>query len=103
VLVGIALERDHLQHFTAIHSQGQILITTDCNFRDKFVQAKGSLARFDTPVRISLRYLEEVQLHLVRATHEDLAFFHFVTIKSGMISSINFNNKANILDNYSIF
>lgn len=45
---------------------------------NNFVQAKGSLARFDTPVRISLSYIDEVQLQLMRDSDEDAAFFHIL-------------------------
>ncbi|MEA5535285.1 LeoA/HP0731 family dynamin-like GTPase [Crocosphaera sp. XPORK-15E] len=45
---------------------------------NNFVQDKGSLARFDTPVRISLSYLDEVQLQLIRDSDEDSAFFQIL-------------------------
>ncbi|MEA5510336.1 LeoA/HP0731 family dynamin-like GTPase [Crocosphaera sp. UHCC 0190] len=45
---------------------------------NNFVQDKGSLARFDTPVRISLSYVDELQLQLMRDSDEDSAFFQIL-------------------------
>lgn len=45
---------------------------------NNFVEAKGSLARFDTPVRIAISYLDELQLQLIRDSDEDSAFFQIL-------------------------
>jgi small GTP-binding protein len=43
-----------------------------------FVQSRGSLARFDTPVRIALSYLDEAQLSFIRDSNKDSAFFELL-------------------------
>ena len=43
-----------------------------------FVDKRGVLARFDTPVRIALGYLDETQVSLMRDSNEDTAFFELM-------------------------
>ena len=43
-----------------------------------FVNKRGVLARFDTPVRIALNYLDETQVSLMRDSNEDTAFFELM-------------------------
>ncbi|MEG4331280.1 50S ribosome-binding GTPase [Microcoleus sp. AT8-B1] len=42
---------------------------------NQFVERRGSLARFDTPVRIALSCVDEAQLSFTRNSSEDSAFF----------------------------
>jgi GTP-binding protein EngB required for normal cell division len=46
---------------------------------NQFVERRGSLARFDTPVRIALSCVEEAQLSFTRNSSEDSAFFEVLT------------------------
>jgi GTP-binding protein EngB required for normal cell division len=46
---------------------------------NKFVERRGSLARFDTPVRIALSCVDEAQLSFTRNSTEDSAFFEVLT------------------------
>ncbi|WP_241392595.1 GTPase [Rippkaea orientalis] len=45
---------------------------------NKFVDHRGALARFDTPVRIALSFVEEAQLTAMRNSTEDSAFFEIL-------------------------
>jgi GTP-binding protein EngB required for normal cell division len=45
---------------------------------NKFVDHRGALARFDTPVRIALSCVEEAQLTAMRNSTEDSAFFEIL-------------------------
>jgi hypothetical protein len=45
---------------------------------NKFVEHRGALARFDTPVRIALNCVEEAQLTAMRNSTEDSAFFEIL-------------------------
>ncbi len=45
---------------------------------NNFVKRRGSLARFDTPVRIALSCVEESQIHFIRNSEEDEAFFEIL-------------------------
>ncbi len=45
---------------------------------NSFVQHRGFFARFDTPVRIALSYVDEAQLSLTRDSNEDSAFFELL-------------------------
>ena len=51
---------------------------TSIDALNAFVERRGSLARFDTPVRIALSYLDEAQLSLTRDSNEDSAFFELL-------------------------
>jgi len=46
---------------------------------NQFVERRGSLARFDTPVRIALSCVDEAQLSFTRNSSEDSAFFEVLT------------------------
>jgi len=46
---------------------------------NQFVERRGSLARFDTPVRIALSCVDEAQLSFTRNSTEDSAFFEVLT------------------------
>ncbi|MEG4287529.1 GTPase [Microcoleus sp. C2C3] len=46
---------------------------------NQFVERRGSLARFDTPVRIALSCVDEAQLSFTRNSNEDSAFFEVLT------------------------
>lgn len=46
---------------------------------NQFVERRGSLARFDTPVRIALSCVDEAQLSFTRNSGEDSAFFEVLT------------------------
>ncbi|MEG4853471.1 50S ribosome-binding GTPase [Microcoleus sp. B5-D4] len=46
---------------------------------NQFVERRGSLARFDTPVRIALSCVDEAQLSFSRNSSEDSAFFEVLT------------------------
>lgn len=46
---------------------------------NQFVERRGSLARFDTPVRIALSCVDEAQLSFTRNSREDSAFFEVLT------------------------
>jgi GTP-binding protein EngB required for normal cell division len=43
-----------------------------------FVKRRGSLAKFDTPVRIALGYIDDTQLSLTRDSNKDSAFFELL-------------------------
>lgn len=43
-----------------------------------FVKRRGSLTKFDTPVRIALSYVDDAQLSLTRDSNEDSAFFELL-------------------------
>jgi hypothetical protein len=43
-----------------------------------FVKRRGSLAKFDTPVRIALGYVDDTQLSLTRDSNKDSAFFELL-------------------------
>ena len=43
-----------------------------------FVKRRGSLTKFDTPVRIALSYVDDAQLSLTRNSNEDSAFFELL-------------------------
>lgn len=45
---------------------------------NSFVRRRGFFARFDTPVRIALSYIDEAQLSLTRDSNEDSAFFELL-------------------------
>jgi ribosome biogenesis GTPase A len=45
---------------------------------NKFVESRASLARFDTPVRMVLSYVDEAQLSFTRNSTEDSAFFEIL-------------------------
>lgn len=45
---------------------------------NNFVKRRGSLARFDTPVRIALSCVEEAQIHFIRNSQEDAAYFEIL-------------------------
>lgn len=46
---------------------------------NNFVERRGSLARFDTPVRIALGYVDEAQLSFARNSNQDSAFLEVLT------------------------
>ncbi len=46
---------------------------------NQFVERRGSLARFDTPVRIALSCVDDAQLSFTRNSSEDSAFFEVLT------------------------
>jgi GTP-binding protein EngB required for normal cell division len=46
---------------------------------NQFVERRGSLARFDTPVRIALSCVDEAQLSFSRNSSEDSTFFEVLT------------------------
>jgi len=46
---------------------------------NNFVERRGSLARFDTPVRIALGCVDEAQLSFVRNSNQDSAFLEILT------------------------
>lgn len=46
---------------------------------NNFVQRRGSLARFDTPVRIALSCVDDAQLSFVRNSNQDSAFLEILT------------------------
>jgi GTP-binding protein EngB required for normal cell division len=46
---------------------------------NNFVQRRGSLARFDTPVRIALGCVDEAQLSFARNSNQDSAFLEILT------------------------
>ena len=51
---------------------------TFTNELNNFVKRRGSLARFDTPLRIALSHVEEAQIHFIRNSQEDAAFFEIL-------------------------
>lgn len=50
---------------------------TFVNELNNFVERRATLARFDTPVRIVLSYIDEAQIHFIRNSSEDSAFLRF--------------------------
>ncbi len=46
---------------------------------NQFVERRGSLARFDTPVRIALSFVDDAQLSFTRNSNEDSTFFEVLT------------------------
>ena len=53
-------------------------LQTFINALNNFVDKRGVLVRFDTPVRIALSYLNEAQLSLTRDSNKDSAFFELL-------------------------
>jgi hypothetical protein len=52
---------------------------------NQFTQRRGSLARFDTPLRIALSYVDDAQLSFTRNSTEDSAFFEILNQLSRQI------------------
>lgn len=51
---------------------------TFINALNKFVDSRAALARFDTPVRIALSYVDEAQVHFTHNSNGDSAFFEIL-------------------------